>query len=86
MPYEGYNCYISLKNSKIKIYTFDVVHDEKTIVSPLPEIINISKGKLIYQIVPSELPDNILNKLRETSFEVVNSESNPILILYNLKE
>ncbi len=86
MPYEGYNCYISLKNSKMKIYTFDVVHDEKTIVSPLPEIINISKGKLIYQIVPSELPDNIFNKLRETSFEVVNSESNPILILYNLKE
>ncbi|GCB33788.1 hypothetical protein KGMB02408_07330 [Bacteroides faecalis] len=43
--YEGFNCYISLKNSKMKIYTFNVVHDEKTIVSPLPEIKNISKVK-----------------------------------------
>lgn len=29
----------------MKIYTFNVVHDEKTIVSPLPEIKNISKVK-----------------------------------------
>ncbi len=39
----------------------------------------------MYQIVPSELPNNIFNKLKETSIEIVNSESNPILILYNLR-
>ena len=86
IPYEGYNCYLSLKNSEINIYTFNIVHDEKTIVSPLPEITNISKGKLIFQIIPGELPETVFNRLKGTSFGNVNSQSNPILVLYNLKE
>lgn len=84
-PYEGYNCYISLKNSQMTVYTFNIIHDEKMIVSPLPEIVNISKGKLIYQIVPGEFPEKVFDRLKETSFGIVNSESNPILVLYNLK-
>ena len=86
MPYEGYNCYISLKSSETIIYTFNILHDEKTIVSPLPEIVNISKGKLIYQIVPGIFPEKVFNKLKKASFGIVNSESNPILVLYSLKE
>lgn len=86
MPYEGYNCYISLKNSEMTIYTFNIIHDERTIVSPLPEIVNISKGKLIYQIVPAQFPEKVFNKLKETTFGTITSESNPILVIYNLKE
>lgn len=86
MPYEEYNCHISLKKSEIIIYTFNIIHDERTIVSPLPEVVNISKGKLIYQIVPGELPEQVFNKLKESTFGNINSESNPILILYNLQE
>ncbi|MDD3039913.1 6-bladed beta-propeller [Bacteroides sp.] len=86
MPYVGYNCYISLKNSEMTVYDFNVVHDEKILVSPLPEIVNISKGKLIYQIVPGEFPEKVFDRLKETSLGFMNNESNPVLILYNLKE
>lgn len=86
MSYEGYNGYISLKNSEMTIYTFHIAHDERTIVSPLPEIVNISKGKLIYQIVPGEFPEEVFNRLKEATWGTINGESNPILVLYNLKE
>lgn len=84
--YEGYNCYISLQTSEMTIYTFNVIHDDKTIVPPLPDIINISKGKLIYQIVPNEFPEKVFTRLKGTSLESINSDSNPILVLYNLKD
>lgn len=83
-PYIVYQCYISLKERNVTVYTFHVLHDEKTIITPLPEMINISKGKLIYQIVPGEISGVSFTK--ETPYGIVRGDANPILVLYNLKE
>lgn len=83
-PFIEYTCYLSLKNPTPIIYTYNIIHDKRTVIAPLPEIINISKGKLIYQIVPGELPDELFAK--ELPYGKINGDSNPILVLYNLKE
>lgn len=82
-PLTKYTCYISLKKKKATVFTFHIIHDNETIIMPLPEIVNISKGKLIYQIVPGEIG---LSFVKETPYGTIDGDSNPILVLYNLKE
>lgn len=78
--------FISLKTSEMTIYTFNVIHDDRTIFSSLPDVIYISNGKFIYQIVPGEFTEKVFTILKGTSLESINSDSNPILVLDKLNE
>ncbi|GAB6011594.1 6-bladed beta-propeller [Viscerimonas tarda] len=79
-----YHAFIDLNQPQITPLIYrDVRHFEDIPVSPLPEIINISEGKLIYQIIPGILPEKAISSLTKYSNDI-SSESNPILVIYNL--
>jgi hypothetical protein len=81
-----YHAYIDLNQSKIKplIYSFNIQHFDVP-VSPIPDIINLCNGKLIYQIIPEILPDKALLSLKKYDNNI-SSDSNPILVIYDLNK
>ncbi|NDV58504.1 6-bladed beta-propeller [Bacteroides sp. 519] len=84
--YDSYNVYVSLNNMNSIVYQYDIKHSPDLKIQPLPDIVGLSKGKLIYQINPEFLPENIFQeKYAGTQLENITSESNPLLVLYNLK-
>lgn len=86
-----YNVHISMPDSAVSIYDYGCHHSELP-VAPLPSIIGMSCGKLIYQIDPSVLNETLIDKIndsdlmRKTGISGVTTESNPILIIYDLKK
>ncbi len=85
-----YHSYVSMSNQKAIVYNYGLKHNEKLPISPLPEIIGLSEGTLIYQINPNILEENLIEKInrseliKDSDSLVVSSEDNPILVLYEL--
>lgn len=86
-PLDTYNVYISLNKGTCIVYQ-QMNHTDEIKLSPLPKIIGISNGNLIYQIIPGIIPDNILQKqLKGTQYNnLITTDSNPILIMYSLNK
>jgi hypothetical protein len=92
--YEGKNvvstyfCYTPLDTiNPTVIYNHTIKHAKELVVSPLPEILVLSDSILVFQIVPNILPDKLLDKLNQNLVygSNITSDSNPILVLYKLK-
>ncbi|MDR2557169.1 MAG: 6-bladed beta-propeller [Bacteroidales bacterium] len=82
----SYHCYTSLNHINPVIYTYKIKHNKRIIVDPLPEILNASRSTLIFQLNPNILPEVVLDRFKNTEYEqVITAESNPVLILYKLK-
>lgn len=90
MNIEQYNSYVTLSDLKVTNYNYDIKHSDKIGVSPLPDIVGLSQGKLVYMINPNILPPILISKINDSranynlnDFEI-NNDSNPILVVYNL--
>jgi len=79
---QSYNVFINLNEQTSTVFNFDVKHSSSTVVTPLPNLIGLSQGKLIYQINPQFLPKEVLKGF-DKIFDITN-ESNPILVFYNI--
>lgn len=83
---DNYNVYISTKEQNVKIFQYDIKHPNEIKISPLPKIINISNNKLIFQIIPEILSPSLFDELSDMIPEDIKPDSNPILVVYQLKE
>jgi|GEM_PF-5660923 len=87
---EQFNTYVTLSDLKVTNYNYSIKHSNKIGVSPLPDIVGLSKGKLVYMINPNILPPKLINKINDSKANYnlsdleINNDSNPILIIYNL--
>ena len=82
-----YYCYAILNQPNVKplIYDYRINHSEEVFISPNPGILNISKSKIIFQIVPNIRNENTVEELKGTKYEkLFNAESNPVLVLYEI--
>ncbi|MDR2145646.1 MAG: 6-bladed beta-propeller [Tannerella sp.] len=78
-----FHVYINLNDSVPTIYWINIKQPSEIVVQPLPEIIGLSRGKLIYQIIPDR--EGIVKRLNSTFENITfDLESNPILVLYTL--
>lgn len=88
---DSYNVHISLLDNKVSVFDFNLRHTSELPVSPLPTIIGLSDGKLIYQIDPNILDEALIDKLkdsdlmRDAGVSAITAEYNPILVIYDMK-
>jgi hypothetical protein len=86
---KAYYCYAILNQPDVEpvIYDHKINYSEEVFISPNPEILNISESKIIFQIEPNVWNENTYEKLKGSKYEnLFNSESNPILVLYEIKD
>ncbi len=85
--FNEYQVYISTKTGDCTVCQYDIKHSDEITISPIPNIVGISDGKLIYQIIPDILPPNLIGRLNDMmpDNKVVAEDSNPVLVLYKLK-
>ena len=79
-----YNVYLSMDNMHPIVFKTYTGFSKEVPVSPLPSIVDLSDGKLIFQIVPEMLPESLFGNFKNTSLKDLTSESNPVLVLYKL--
>jgi hypothetical protein len=79
-----YNCYLSLDTMQPVVFKIFSGFSKEIPIAPLPIIVDMSDGKLIFQIVPEMLPESVFDHLKNTSLNNLTSESNPVLVLYKL--
>lgn len=90
MNAEQYNAYVSLPGLKVTVYNYDIQHSDKIGISPMPEIVGLSQGKLVYMINPNILPPKLISKINDSKSNYhlgdveITVDSNPILVIYNL--
>jgi hypothetical protein len=61
-PIEIYSAYMSLDELNPVIYQLGIKHSPEIKIQPLPEILGLSKGKLIFQLLPGLLSEEHLTK------------------------
>jgi hypothetical protein len=79
------NCYIDLNNLEPVVFA---AYDNLCKDIPLPSfssILALSDSKLVFQIVPGIFPEEMFERFKATSLNDITHESNPVLVLYNLK-
>lgn len=82
----SYNAYVSLNDDSVTIYKLDVKAHSDVGIQFVPRILGLSQGQLIYEMNPSYLPEELLEKNLSPKYSgLVSSESNPILLFYTLK-
>jgi len=76
-----YNVYINFDDPMPIVYKINIKYSSSIPVQPIPEILGLSQGKIIYQILPYY---EVIFKKLQSVFEDLTIESNPILVFYNL--
>ncbi|MDR0506067.1 MAG: 6-bladed beta-propeller [Dysgonamonadaceae bacterium] len=85
-PSIPYHCMVTADVNNIQSIVYNRIAPPKEVpVDHSSEILGLSSGKLIYQIIPGILPEKVLNLLKNAGFENLESDSNPVLIVYKLK-
>ena len=85
-PYNSYRVFVDFNTSEKKsVIYIDGKHFDNVPVDPIPEIVSLTDNKLVYQIVPDMYPEAAIEKIREY-FPDISSDSEPILVFYNLKD
>lgn len=79
-----YHFYTRLSAPDPVVYRLDIQHPAQTPISLFPEVLAVSGGKFIFQIVPGELPDGAFDSLRDTAYGTRTAAANPLLVLYDL--
>jgi hypothetical protein len=83
-----YNCYTSLNSVHPIIYDTNTIKHAKEAIQSAPksDILNLSHSKLIFQIRPHYLSKDAFDELNTKYGNIITTESNPILVFYELKE
>ena len=80
-----YNCFLDLNDlQQHVVFKFYENFSKEIPVAPLPDLLSVSDGKLVFQIAPHLFPESAFDNLKGSSLEGINSESNPVLVLYTL--
>jgi hypothetical protein len=90
---DNYQAFVSLTDRKAVVYDYKTVRfSSKTTIQPELPALGLSNGRLFYQINPNILNDQLIDRLKESPgldrkyVHWINADSNPVLVVYQLKE
>lgn len=84
-----YTCYVSLDtpSKPVIFYNREIKHAPEVIMDLYSEISNVSKSKIIFQMIPEHHPEDYFDLFKNTEYEgIITPDANPVLILYAIND